>query len=213
MRKYRPWALAGVLALVSALPGLASAADPPASSRAASSSEPDYQSIDISELIERVARRTGKQFIMDPRVRAGIPLVGLDAAQIDYPRLLAILTVHQFGAYESNGVVKIVPDAIARQLPIPVTSEISPKTLDDEYVTVMYQAKNMCAAQSVPVLRPLMPQAAHLAAFPQANTLLIADRAANARRIIDMAERLDKGTPSAQKCTPDTWLPAKSDGK
>jgi len=212
MKKYGPWALAGVLALVQALPGLVSAADQSAASRVASSSEPDYQSIDISELIERVAKRTGKQFIMDPRVRAGIPLVGLDVAQIDYPRLLAILTVHQYGAYESNGVVKIVPDAIARQLPIPVTSEISPKTLDDEYVTVMYQAKNMCAAHSVPVLRPLMPQAAHLAAFPQANTLLIADRAANARRIIDMAERLDKGTPSGQKCPPEMWLP-KPDAK
>jgi general secretion pathway protein D len=213
MKKYDPWALAGVLALMLASPGLVSAADQSSTSRVATSSEPDYQSIDISELVERVAKRTGKQFIMDPRVRAGIPLVGLDVAQIDYPRLLAILTVHQFGAYESNGVVKIVPDAIARQLPIPVTAEISSKTLDDEYVTVMYQAKNMCAAHSVPVLRPLMPQAAHLAAFPQANTLLIADRAANARRIIDMAERLDKGTPSGQKCPPEMWPPAKSDSK
>ena len=84
-------------------------------------------------------------------------------------RLLAILTIHQFAAYESNGVVKVLPDASARQLPIPVTSEVPANALDDEYVTVMFQAKNMCAGQSVPVLRPLMPQAAHLAAFPQAN--------------------------------------------
>jgi len=212
MKKHGPWALAVVLASVSASPGLASAADQTTASRVASSSEPDYQSIDISELIQRVAKRTGKQFIMDPRVRAGIPLVGMDAAQVDYARLLAILTVHQYAAYESNGIVKVVPDAISRQLPIPVTTEISPQTLDDEFVTVMYQGKNMCTAHAVPVLRPLMPQNAHLAAFPQANTLLISDRAANARRIIDMAERLDKGTPPGQKCPPETWLP-KSEAK
>ena len=64
----------------------------------------------------------------------------------------------------------------------------------------MFQARNMCAAQSVPVLRPLMPQAAHLAAFPQANILLISDHAGNARRIIDMAERLDKAAPAGRKC-------------
>jgi type II secretory pathway component GspD/PulD (secretin) len=58
-----------------------------------------------------------------------------------------------------------------------------------------------------------MPQAAHLAAFPQANTLLISDRAANVRRIIDMAERLDKAAPAGQKCPPEMWLPAKSDSK
>jgi general secretion pathway protein D len=96
--------------------------------------------------------------------------------------------------------VRIVPDASARQLPIPVTNEVPAKALDDEYVMVMFQAKNMCAAQSVPVLRPLMPQAAHLAAFPQTNTLLISDHAANARRIVEMAERLDKAAPAGQKC-------------
>ena len=206
MKMYRPWALAAVLAL----PGLASAAEaaPPSSS---SSSVSDF-GIDISDLIEKVAKRTGKQFIVDPRVRAVVPKTGLDIDKVDYARLLAILTVHQYAAYESNGVVKIVPDANARQLPIPVTTEISAKTLDDEYVMVLFQAKNMCSAYAVPVLRPLMPQAAHLAAFTQANTLLIADHAANARRIIDMAERLDKAAPPGQKC-PAEWLPAKTEGK
>jgi hypothetical protein len=62
----------------------------------------------------------------------------------------------------------------------------------------MFQAKNMCAAQVSS--RPASPHAAgaHLAAFPQANTLLISDHAGNARRIIDMAERLDKATPAGQ---------------
>ena len=182
----------------------------PAAEETSSVTQPDAHVwtgtyIDIGELIEKVAKRTGKQFIVDPRVRADIPFIGLDVTRIDYAKLLAILTVHQFAAYESNGVVKIVPDANARQLPIPVTSEIPAKALDDEFVMVMYQAKNMCAAQAVPVLRPLMPQSAHLAAFPQANTLLISDHAGNARRIIDMAERLDKAAPAGQKCTPEMW--------
>jgi general secretion pathway protein D len=183
-----------------ALPALVSAADQATPTQASSSSTQDF-GIELTDLIDKVAKRTGKQFIIDPRVRGIAPYTGLDIARVDYGRLLAILTVHQYAAYESNGVVKVVPDANARSLPIPVSNEIPSKTLDDEYVTLMYEAKNMCTAQAVPVLRPLMPQNAHLAAFPQANTLLIADRAANARRIIEMAERLDKGTPSGQKCT------------
>jgi general secretion pathway protein D len=199
------------LAVVLALPVVASAADPAVPPCAASpgTAGPD---IDMADLIDKVARRTGKQFIIDPRVRAQVPRAGLDYDKVDYGRLLAILTVHQFAAYESNGVVKIVPDAIARQLPIPVTTEVPAKALDDEYVTVMFQAKNMCTAQAVPVLRPLMPQAAHLAAFPQANTLLISDHAGNARRIVDMAERLDKAAPAGQKCAPEMWL-GKGDSK
>jgi general secretion pathway protein D len=207
MKTYRGWPLAVALAL----PLLASGAEPTPSPCAATSSESDY-GIEMTDLIDKVAKRTGKQFIVDPRVRALVPRTGLDLDKVDYGKLLAIFTVHQFSAYESNGIVKVVPDAIARQLPIPVTSEVPAKALDDEYVTVLFQAKNMCTAQAVPVLRPLMPQAAHLAAFPQANTLLISDHAANARRIVDMAERLDKAAPSGQKCTPDMW-PAKSDSK
>ena len=206
MRTFRPWALAVVLVL----PVLAPAAESTSSARTSSGAE-DF-GIELTDLIERVAKRTGKQFIVDPRVRATVPKTGLDLAQVDYARLLAILTVHQFATYESNGVVKVVPDANARSLPIPLIPEISAKMLDDEYVTVMFQAKNMCAAHAVPVLRPLLPQNAHLAAFPQANTLLIFDRAANARRIIDMAERLDTAAPSGQKC-PSEGSPTNSDSK
>ncbi|HEU5135506.1 MAG TPA: hypothetical protein VFU13_10225 [Steroidobacteraceae bacterium] len=208
MKAHHSWALAAVLAL----PVTVWAAEPVAPPCAASSNVSDY-GVEMTDLIDKVAKRTGKQFIVDPRVRAQVSTSGLDPDKIDYGRLLAILTIHQFAAYESNGVVKVLPDANARQLPIPVTTEVPAKALDDEYVTVMFQAKNMCTAHAVPVLRPLMPQAAHLAAFPQANTLLISDHAGNARRIIDMAERLDKAAPAGQKCPPDMWAAAKGDGK
>jgi len=208
MKSYRPWALAVALAL----PVAVFAAEPVTSPCTASASS-SGSDVELAELIGKVAKRTGKQFIIDPRVRAQVCNIGLDVDKVDYAKLLAILTIHQFAAYESNGVVKVLPDASARQLPIPVTNDVPAKALDDEYVTVMFQAKNMCAAQAVPVLRPLMPQAAHLAAFPQANALLISDHAGNARRIIDMAERLDKATPAGQKCAPEMWPPAKSESK
>jgi general secretion pathway protein D len=208
MKKYIPWSLAVVLAL----PMLVLAAEPTTSPCVAVSSGSDF-GIELTDLIDKVARRTGKQFIVDPRVRATVPKTGLDIEKVDYARLLAILAVNQFATYESDGVVRVVPDANARQLPIPVTSEVPQKALADEYVTVLFQAKNMCAAYAVPVLRPLMPQAAHLAALPQANALLISDRAANARRIVDLAERLDKAAPGGQKCPPEMWQPAKSDAK
>ena len=195
MKTSRSWALAIALTL----PMLVSAAEPAASPTVAASSHSD-DGMEMTDLIAKVAKRTGKQFIVDPRVRAIVSNTGIDLEKVDYGRLLAILTIHQFAAYESNGVVKVLPDASARQLPIPVTSEVPANALDDEYVMVMFQAKNMCAAQSVPVLRPLMPQAAHLAAFSQANILLISDHAGNARRIIEMAERLDKAAPAGQKC-------------
>ena len=195
------------LALALMIPMLATAADP----APASASAPNYATIEIGELIAKVAKRTGKQFIVDPRVRGDVPLIGFDADRVDYPRLLAILNVNMFVTYESAGLIRVVPDANARQLPIPVTNEVPAKALDDELVTIMLAPKNLCAAQTVPVLRPLMPQAAHMAAYPLSNTLLISDRAANARRIAEMVERLDKAAPAGGRC--QEWTPPKADTK
>jgi general secretion pathway protein D len=205
MKTYRHWALAMMLAS----PVLASAAEPTTPPCAASSGAVD--GIELTDLIDKVAKRTGKQFVIDPRVRAQVPKAGIDLDKVDYPKLLAILAVNQFGTYEANGVVRVVPDANARQMPVPLTTEVPANALDDEYVTVIITAKNMCMMHAVPVLRPLMPQAAHMAADVQSNSLIISDRAANARRIVDMVERLDKAAPAGQKCPPDSFWSTKSD--
>jgi general secretion pathway protein D len=207
MKNLSSWALA----LVLVLPAAAPAAEESPASRAASSQADNFPNLDIRDLIARVAKRSGKQFIVDPRVRADVPLTGLDANAVDYGRLLAILSVHQFVAFESGGVVRVVPDAISRQLPIPVTSEVPAKALDDEMVSLIVPVKAACSAHMVPVLRPLMPQSAHLAAMPP-NTLIVVDRAANARRIVDMVERLDKTATPGTRCGPE-FFGSKTDGK
>jgi len=200
MKILNSWALA----IAVTLPALAPAAESNSSPCVATSAQGagDY-GIEMTDLIDKVAKRTGKQFIVDPRVRALVARSGIDLDKVDYAKLLAILAVHQFAAYEANGVVRVVPDANARQLPIPVTTEVPSNALDDEYVTVLISVKNLCAAHAVPILRPLMPQAAHMAASFQSNTLVISDHAANARRIVDMVERLDKAATAGQKCPPE----------
>jgi general secretion pathway protein D len=157
--------------------------------------------IPITELIERVAKKTGRQFVVDPRVRGDVPLAGLDVERVDYARLLAILNVNAFAAVQGKGFVSIVPDANSRQLPTRTHAGLDFKAEDDEIVTVLLVAKNLCVAQAVPILRPLLPQAAHMAAFSQADTLIINDHAANVRRVGEIFERLDRAAPAGQKCT------------
>jgi general secretion pathway protein D len=195
----------GICALVLLLTvaGSAGAADepkPPATTT--DSSGWGGPTTDITAIIDRVAKRSGKLFIVDPRVRGPVPLTGLDLSKVDYPGLLAILRVNSYVAYENNGVVSVLPDANARQLPIPVTNAVSPQTLDDQWVNVVVNVRNACAAHMVPVLRPMMPQAAHMAAFPQTNSVILSDRADNVRKILDVIERLDKQAAALkQNCT------------
>jgi general secretion pathway protein D len=199
-------------ALALSLPVSARAAEETSAVKEAPSKASNVRGMEINELIERVAKRTGRQFIVDPRVRGEIPLTGFDLDRLDYEKLLAILAVNQYAVYSSASVLIVAPDASSRQFPTAVSTTIPAKAFDNEIVSLVVEVKQACAAHMVPVLRPLMPQSAHLAALPP-NILLIVDRAGNARRIVDLAERIDKAAPAGERCATFVAPAAKAEVK
>ena len=154
---------------------------------------PNYKDADLGQVIEAVSQVTGKNFIVDPRVRAQVTMLSTSPMSPDafYEAFLAILQVHGFVAVPSGSVIKILPDATSRQMPAnDLPDRIS--STSDEIVTQVVQVRNISAAQLVPILRPMMPQAAHLAAYPSANMLIISDRASNVNRMIRIIARIDR---------------------
>ncbi len=147
---------------------------------------------DINALIGTVAEVTGKNFIVDPRVKGKVTVVSsrpMDADEV-YQVFLSILTVHGFAAVPSGAVIKIVPDVSAKQGGIPNASAREPG-IGDEMVTRVIQVDHVAAAQLVPILRPLVPQQGHLAAYPDTNVLIISDRAENVSRLVSIIQRID----------------------
>jgi len=154
---------------------------------------PNFKDAEIGQVIEAVAAATGKTIIPDPRVRAQVTMLSQTpmTPAAFYEAFLALLQVHQFVAVESGGIIKIVPDANARQMPnIDLPSNV--KDGSDELITQVIAVENVNAAQLVPVLRPLMPQAAHLAAYPAGNILILSDRASNVARVMRIIKRIDQ---------------------
>ncbi|HTU68447.1 MAG TPA: type II secretion system secretin GspD [Steroidobacteraceae bacterium] len=154
---------------------------------------PNFKDAEIGQVIEAVAAATGKTIIPDPRVRAQVTMLSQTPMSPDafYEAFLALLSVHQFVAVESGGIIKIVPDANARQMPnIDLPDRINNGS--DELVTQVVAIQNVNAAQLVPVLRPLMPQAAHMAAYTPANILILSDRASNVARVMRIIKRIDQ---------------------
>jgi len=154
---------------------------------------PNYKDADLGQVIEAVSQVTGKNFIVDPRVRAQVTMLSTApmSPEAFYEAFLAILQVHGFVAVPSGSVIKILPDATSRQMPAnDLPDRIS--STSDEIVTQVVQVRNVSAAQLVPILRPMMPQSAHLAAYPSANMLIISDRASNVNRMIRIVSRIDR---------------------
>ncbi|MCU7844967.1 MAG: type II secretion system secretin GspD [Candidatus Thiodiazotropha sp. (ex Monitilora ramsayi)] len=152
---------------------------------------------DIEALIKTVSEHTGKNFVIDPRVKGKVTVISAHPMDRDefYQVFLSILEVHGFSTIPSGDLIKIVPDVKAKQAGIPTISNLS-KLPGDQVVTRIIQVKNVTAAQLVPILRPLIPQEGHLAAYPATNVLIISDRRQNVDRLLKIIKEIDQVSDS-----------------
>jgi general secretion pathway protein D len=189
-------ALFGAAALASAQPVAPGVGQPGQATQLSQPQQritPNFKDADITQIAEAVAAATGKNFIMDPRVRAQVTMLSSTPMSPEgfYQAFLSILAVYDFIAVPDGNVVKILPDANARQMPsIDLPDHVS--ATSDEIVTQVIDVKNVNAAQLVPILRPMIPQYGHLAAYPAGNILIISDRASNVNRMIRIIRRIDQ---------------------
>src|ERR1700730_11887976 len=155
---------------------------------------PNYKDADLSQIIQAVAEVTGKNFIIDPRVNAKVTMLSATpmSPAAFYEAFLSVLQVYGYVAVPAGKVIKIVPNTDARQLPANDLPDRVSST-SDEIVTQVISLKNVSAAQLVPMLRPLMPQYAQLAAYTAGNMLILSDRASNVSRLVRIIQRMDEG--------------------
>jgi len=153
----------------------------------------NFKDADITQIAEAVSAATGKTFIIDPRVRAQVTMLSSTPMSPGafYEAFLSILQVYGFIAVPAGNLIKILPDANARQIPsIDLPDHVS--ATSDAIVTQVVDVKNVSAAQLVPILRPMIPQYGHLAAYPSSNILIISDRASNVNRMMRIIRRIDQ---------------------
>jgi general secretion pathway protein D len=150
----------------------------------------NLQNADLRSLIQTVSKRTGRNFIVDPRVNAKVTVVSSTPVNDRelYDIFLSVLSVHGYSAVPQGDVTKIVPAVAAKQDAIPSGESASGSQLVTRVVTV----EHVNSAQLVPILRPLLPQEGHLAAYQPTNRLIVTDSAANIQRIMQIIDRVDR---------------------
>lgn len=147
---------------------------------------------DIQEFIEFVADVTETTIVVDPSVKGKVKVISskpVSKAEL-YDLFLSILDVHGYTAVRSGAVVRVIPNKNARSSPVDVISGTS--AINDEYVTQVIRLENVSAAKLIPVLRPLVPQQAHMAAYAPSNAIIISDIRANINRMQEIIARMDQ---------------------
>lgn len=146
---------------------------------------------DLETLVETVAKATGKNFVLDPKVQGKVTVVSHHPVSGDelYAMFLSILEVHGFMAVPVGNVIKIVPD---NDLKYQAKTELLPNVGSDEVVAQIYRLRYVDAGRIIPVLRPMLGPKAHLSAHPDTNSLVISGRSAEISRLEKLLERVDR---------------------
>ncbi|GHD58336.1 type II secretion system protein GspD [Jeongeupia chitinilytica] len=157
----------------------------------------NFVNADIESTVKAVGLITGKNFLIDPRVKGTINIVSAQPVDKDsvYPVLLSALRQQGFTAVESGKLVKVMPEADAKTNSGPTESR-ELRAAGDRIVTQVYPLKFESANQILPILRPLVSANNAISVYAPSNTLVITDYADNIRRLNRIIQSIDQPAQS-----------------
>jgi len=167
----------------------------------------NFANADIEAVARTMATITGKNVVVDPRVKGQITLVTENAVQPNaaFQQFLAALRLQGFTVVESAGLYKVVPEADAKLQ----TGNVSVSQggaggtpAGGQIVTQIFKLNFENAANLVPVLRPLISPNNTINVNPGNNSLVITDYADNLQRLARIVAAMDVSNASDVEVIP-----------
>jgi len=149
----------------------------------------NLDNVDIRTVAQEVSKLTGRNFLIDNKVKGNVTLISNNAVSKDelYKIFISALNISGFATIESGKVTKIIPEEIAKKDNSPLDKTYNP----DEIVTQTISAKYVSASVLINILKPLMPETSYISSSPDNNILIISDRVANIDRLKQIIKRID----------------------
>jgi general secretion pathway protein D len=157
----------------------------------------NFVQADLEAVVRAIGQFTGRQFVIDPRVKGTINLVTERPVtkQQAYEQLLSALRLQGFTIVESpqpGGIARILPEADAKLQGGRVVPPSTTAPRGDQIVTQVFQLSYESATNMVPILRPLIAPNNTISAYGPNNSLVITDYADNLRRIAQIIAAIDQ---------------------
>lgn len=152
---------------------------------------------DIREIIKQISKVTGKNFLVDQKVRGKVTIVSEEKMTVEeaYQAFLSALEVLGYTVVQAPGnLTKIVSMKGVLQQPLPIYKEDSPIT--DAFITRIVQMNNISALDMSNAIKTLVSREGNLFAYPATNSLIITDTGTNIDRLLRIIRELDTEGPS-----------------
>lgn len=151
----------------------------------------NFVNADIESVVKAISQVSGRNFIMDPRVKGNINIVSGKPIPrpMAYQVLVSALRLQGYAVVEGGSATKILPEAEARTQAGPLVGRGG--VSGEQVVTQVFPIRHESANQMVAVLKPLVSPNQSIAVHPGGNALVITDAADNLRRLEKIIAAID----------------------
>ncbi len=157
----------------------------------------DFNDVELSVVIDTIARLTNKNFIYDDRVRGRVTIVSPTSITVDeaYAVFESVLQVKGFTTVTGpGGAIKVIPIREAKESNIETLRGARTTPDSDRTITRLIPLQYIDAEAITNTLKPLVSKDASMVAYPPTNTVILTDAASNIRRILTILQSIDVET-------------------
>jgi general secretion pathway protein D len=155
----------------------------------------DFDNVDLKVFIKYVSEITGRNFVVDDKVRGRITLISPTKIRVDeLERVLeSLLELNGFTAVPSGSVTKIVPLREVKQRGVETDVGRDPREIApiDRMITHLVPLRHADINEVRNMLTPLISKDGNITAYGPSNTIILTDLASNVNRLVKIIQEVD----------------------
>ena len=153
----------------------------------------NFSEVDISTMVKFISDLTGKNFVMDDRVKGKISVFSPSKLSTEeaYNVFTSVLELKGFTIVQAGRVLKIVPTANAKQAGMKILTEKERGPVNESYVARVISLDHISSQEAVTFLQPMVSKDAYISSFGPANMLLVVDSSLNIQKILAILKLID----------------------
>ena len=157
----------------------------------------NFNDVDISTMVKFISDLTGKNFIMDDRVKGKISVFSPAKLSTEdaFNVFTSVLELKGFTIIQAGRVYKIIPTASARQSDMKILTDRDRGPVNDSYIARIITLENISAQEAVSFLQPVVSKDGYISAFGPGNMLLLVDSAFNTNKVLSILQLIDGEQP------------------
>ncbi|MFO7861072.1 MAG: type II secretion system secretin GspD [Desulfosalsimonas sp.] len=153
----------------------------------------DFNDVDISVFIKFISELTGRNFIVDQRVKGKITVISPTQISVQeaYRVFESVLDVHGYTTVDAGEITKIIPAPYARTMSIETKLKREGGSGEDKIVTQLIPLEYASPDEIKQLFAPLISKSSVIISYAPTNMLIVTDVYSNIKRLMRIIDAID----------------------